>query len=250
MPEITPTILYKHMQDFVEKDGVRLVFKHIWFDGEHAVATNTHVLCAVKYKAEPHFETTDGTPAEPDMKFPAWGRLTIKDEEAEACVTLPSETLDNLSDWVRLLKFIVQATKKRGVKKSDQYHVLGIRKQGRKLILYFLMALSTTPVKVELLDNLETGKDFQIFLNAEYLSNALSFIQDMGAETVDWLFRSTGMTELRAEENNLRVVICGVRVKDSPDDDNHKLLKFIEEDTLNNEPDEEEDEDDDLSFLD
>lgn len=103
-------------------------------------------------------------------------------------------------------------------------------------------------MKVELLDNLETGKDFQIFLNAEYLSNALSFIQDLGAETVDWLFRSTGMTELRAEENNLRVVICGVRVKDSPDDDNHKLLKFIEEDTLNNEPDE--GEDDDLSFLD
>lgn len=114
MPEITPTILYKHMQDFVEKDGVRFVFKHIWFDGEHAVATNTHVLCAVKYKAEPHFETTDGTPAELDMKFPAWERLMIKDKEAEACVTLPSETLDNLSDWVRLLKFIVQATKKRG----------------------------------------------------------------------------------------------------------------------------------------
>lgn len=248
MPKITPTILYKHMRDFVEKDDVRPVFKHIWFDGEHAVATNTHVLCAVKYKTEPHFETTDGTPAELDVKFPVWERLMIKDKEAEACITLPSETLDNLSDWVRLLKFIVQATKKRGVKNSYQYHVLGIRKQGRKLILYFLMALSATPVKVELLDNLETGKDFQIFLNAEYLLNALSFIQDMGAETVDWLFRSIGMTELRAEGNNLRVVISGSLVRDSPDGDNHKLLKFIEEDTLNNEPGEEED--DDLSFLD
>lgn len=248
MPEITRTILYKHMRDFVEKDGVRPVFKHIWFDGEHAVATNTHVLCAVKYKVEPHFETTDGAPAKLDTKFPAWERLMIKDEEAEACITLPSETLDNLSDWVRLLKFIVQATKRRGIKNSHQYHVLGIRKQGRKLTFYFVMASGAAPVKVELLDNVEKGKDFQIFLNAEYLLNALSFIQDMGAEAVDWLFRGIGMTELRADGNNLRVVISGSLVRDSPDSDSDifKLLKFIEEDTPKDEPDD----DDDLSFLD
>lgn len=120
-----PTIFYKHMKDFVLADASRPVFQHIWFDGEYGIATNTHALCAVKYEAEPHFETVDGTKAELPAQYPDWKKVVLKEDGDEAKITLPGKTLEHLSDWIRLLKLVLQVTKEKGGQGcgSDTHHL-------------------------------------------------------------------------------------------------------------------------------
>lgn len=229
---MTPVILYKHMKDFVCQDTSRPVFQHIWFDGEYAIATNTHVLCAVKHKAEPHFETADGTPVELEYQYPDWKKVVLKDNEFDTKITLDSKVMDHLDTWIRLLKFIVQTTKKKkkGVKAAFHIHTICLERRGGKLLLYFLMTGGSIPVKAELLSGLPEDKDFRIYLNAKYLLYALNFIKDTDADSIDWVFRHperAGRTELRA--GDMRITICAILIRECQDDWGKKLTSFIEE---------------------
>lgn len=227
------------MKDFVLADASRPVFQHIWFDGEYAIATNTHVLCAVKHKAEPHFETADGTPVELEYQYPDWKKVVLKDNEFDTKITLDSNVVNNLDTWIRLLKFIVQTTKKKGVKAAFQIHIICLERRGGKLLLYFLMTRLMTrgsiPAKVELLSGLPEDKDFRIYLNAKYLLYALNFIKDTDADSIDWVFQHperAGRTELRA--GDMRITISPVLIRECQDDGIKKLISFIEENAKEN----------------
>ncbi|MDQ0202504.1 hypothetical protein [Pectinatus haikarae] len=46
------TVFMKHAKNFVSKDLSRPIFNSIMFDGEYAIATNTHICVAVPFKSE------------------------------------------------------------------------------------------------------------------------------------------------------------------------------------------------------
>lgn len=46
------TVFIKHAKNFISKDPSRPLFNCIMFDGEYAVATNTHICVAVPFKSE------------------------------------------------------------------------------------------------------------------------------------------------------------------------------------------------------
>lgn len=238
-----PTTFYKHMKDFVLADASRPVFQHIWFDGEYGIATNTHALCAVKYKAEPHFETADGTKAELSAQYPDWKKVVLKEDRDKAKITLQGKTMEHLSDWIRLLKFVLQVTKEKGVKAAYQIYVICLDRRGTDLFLYFIMTGCQAPVKVKMMSDLpDDGEHFKVFVNARYILAALSFIKDTEAESVDWVFEKKsplmqeytksllGRMELRTEE--LRVTITSCKINDTNSELMRKLVDFIETDDL------------------
>lgn len=252
-----PTTFYKHMKDFVLADASRPVFQHIWFDGEYGIATNTHALCAVKYKAEPHFETADGTKAELSAQYPDWKKVVLKEDRDKAKITLQGKTMEHLSDWIRLLKFVLQVTKEKGVKAAYQIYVICLDRRGTDLFLYFIMTGCQAPVKVKMMSDLpDDGEHFKVFVNARYILAALSFIKDTEAESVDWVFEKKsplmqeytksllGRMELRTEE--LRVTITSCKINDTNSELMRKLVDFIETDDLQAA----DEKTDDLGFLD
>lgn len=46
------TVFMRHAKNFVSKDMARPVFRGIIFDGEHAIATDTHICVGVPFKSE------------------------------------------------------------------------------------------------------------------------------------------------------------------------------------------------------
>lgn len=230
------------MKDFVFAGTAKPELQHIWFDGEYGIATNTHVLCAVKYKSEPHFETTDGAKVDLPAQYPDWMKAVLKEDGDKAKITLQKKTLDHLPDWIHLLKFVLQMAKRKGVKAAYQLPVICLSRRDTSLFLYFILAGCRAPVKVEMLSDLpDDGEHFRVFVNARYILDTLSFIKDTEAESVDWVFDKKyplrqqntksllGCMELRTGE--MRVTITPIRIF-TGSELMGKLVDFIETDDL------------------
>lgn len=207
---ITDKVLYKHMKNWAEKPkGHRPVIQHIWFDGENAVATNTHILALAKdiHTSRPYFETVDGNDKgiHEDWKFLDYHKVLTQEKDIYGKLTIkPTKNL--LQSWVAAGNLIKKMVKGESVLCSYLANNRG------NLELYTMGSLGLRS-KITLVGAKPTDDKWAACYNSEYLANAFEFLKDTGP--VDLAVYVNNYTKvLTFETSDILLLISPCRIRD------------------------------------
>lgn len=212
---ITPAVLYKETEKWVSPN--KDVFQHIYFDGEHVFASDTHSLLVFKnYPAEkPHFETTAGSEVISEREFPAESCLRLVNPRKVIWrYELKIDTFNRrtiIDDWLSVFKVIKQNYKyKEG--KTTYPGVTLLAKQGTRLCVY--AATASTGVKFILLDDLPAeGEDWLIPFGADRIIRHLELLRTLWVDKAEIIINRENAATILFDTEDTVSVTCQMNSK-------------------------------------
>ena len=194
---INTPIFYHEMPKYLLKDPAqgtaREALNYIYFDGESAFATDSNIMAIVKdYPVDkPHFETDCGARIETQATPLNYKQVLINKEDSLGVYECGDA--ENLSkNWRKAFDFCSKSDK---AKKLHDRKVF-LQKQGTSLYIYSLGWYYKT--KIELLDNLPQGNDWEGAFHPKKLMTIMEFLTATSPEKFSFfvhvmLFNSWGI---------------------------------------------------------
>lgn len=187
--------LLKHAKNFVNKDETRPLFNGIYFDGNRAIVSNTHLLVMVDNvlarKQIIHYKTCkeiEGTYPNVDNVIPRETSINFE--------------IQDIHEWINALKISLAVTGK-----SD-YSVCRLRSKDGTLLLETKAqeTFCTTNLYMDV-----NGVD--IYFNAKYLHDILVFFKDMEVAVVT-VGINDGLKSIKlTTDTNVSAILNPIRAK-------------------------------------
>lgn len=158
--------LFKHAKNFAAKDDSRPLFRCIHFDGKRAIVSNTHLMVVVNKLP---FETKMidiVTGKEIKGKMPDFDRAIPKTFQYHTAFT-------DINQFIKALKTSMAINK--GFNYYDEVSLCGLKLKSKNEYMEFSATLQGSVVD---------QKNPEIWFQAKYLHDILTFMKDAGAKTI------------------------------------------------------------------